>query len=180
MPIQPYRIIEKYYVKDSPLYRVLVVHSEQVRNKALEAVMHHPELQIDAEFVGDASLLHDIGIFLCHAPGIYCFGKHEYIEHGYLGSDLLKEEGLPKHALVAERHTGTGFTKEEIVQKKFPLPHRDMLPVSLEEQLICYADKFYSKSKLNIQLTVEEIRQNLSFYGKEKVEKFDTWHKLFG
>jgi uncharacterized protein len=180
MSIQPYRIIEKYYVKDSPLYRVLVVHSEQVRNKALEAVMRHPELPIDAEFVGEACLLHDIGIFLCHAPGIYCFGKHEYIEHGYLGSDLLKEEGLPKHALVAERHTGTGFTKEEIVQKKLPLPHRDMLPVSLEEQLICYADKFYSKSKLNIQLTVEEIRQNLSYYGNEKVEKFDSWHKLFG
>jgi len=97
-----------------------------------------------------------------------------------LGSDLLKKEGLPQHALVAERHTGTGFTKEEIRLKKLPLPDRDMLPLSLEEQLICYADKFYSKSKLNLQLSVEEIRQNLSFYGKEKVEKFDSWHQLFG
>ena len=180
MVVHPFSIIEKYYVKDSPLYRVLVIHSQQVRDKALEVAKQHPELNIDTEFVGEACLLHDIGIFLCHAPRIYCFGEHEYIEHGYLGSDLLKKEGLPQHALVAERHTGTGFTKEEIRLKKLPLPDRDMLPLSLEEQLICYADKFYSKSKLNLQLSVEEIRQNLSFYGKEKVEKFDSWHQLFG
>ena len=138
-------IIEKYYKKGTPLYDILLSHSVSVSNKALK-LARQSGLDIDLQFVQEAAMLHDIGIFLTDAPSIQCFGKHSYVEHGYLGAELLRSEGLPRHALVCERHTGTGISLEEIIERNLPLPHRDMVPVSLEEQLICYADIFYSKT----------------------------------
>ena len=174
------QIFEKYYQKGSPLYEILTIHSQQVCAKALDIVHRHSELQLDEQFVAEAALLHDIGIFLCDAPKIHCFGKAQYVEHGYLGADILRKEGLPRHALVAERHTGTGISLEQIIQDNLPLPHRSMEPESLEEQVVCYADKFYSKTKLNAEHSIEKIRNSLLKHGKNHVEKFDKWHVIFG
>jgi uncharacterized protein len=124
-------------------------------------------------------MLHDIGIFQCNAPRIHCHGTHQYIEHGYLGADLLRNEGLPRHALVCERHTGIGLSLEMIKQKNLPLPQRDMIPVSLEEQLICYADKFFSKTQLKKEHSIERIREYLNHYGETEVQIFNDWHLLF-
>ena len=177
--INPFEIIEKYFLKDSEIYYVLVTHSEQVRDKALDVAMNHPELHLDTLFIAEAAMLHDIGIFLCDAPRIHCHGLHQYIEHGYLGADLIREEGLPRHALVCERHTGVGISLEMIVKGKLPLPHRDMLPVSIEEQVICYADKFFSKTQLDEEHSVDRIRKYLKRYGESEVTKFDSWHSRF-
>jgi uncharacterized protein len=177
--INPLEIIEKYYLSGSEIHYVLVKHSEQVKNKALEIAGKHPELNLDTEFITEAAMLHDIGIFLCEAPRIHCHGTHQYIEHGYLGADLLRKEGLPRHALVCERHTGTGLSLKMIEKGNLPLPHRDMLPVSPEEQVICYADKFYSKTQLDEAHSVDRIRDYLKRYGKSEVLKFDRWHSLF-
>jgi len=81
--------------------------------------------------------------------------------------------------LVCERHTGTGLTKLEIEKNNLPLPHNDFLPLTLEEQVICYADKFFSKSKLKEPHTVEQIRKGLARYGESHVATFDAWHKVF-
>ncbi|MDD3079285.1 MAG: HD domain-containing protein [Paludibacter sp.] len=173
------KIIEKYYDKRSDIYYILLIHSDKVKEKALKVVQDNPDLRLDTEFIAEAAMLHDIGIFLCDAPRIHCKGTHQYIEHGYLGADLLRKEGLEKHALVCERHTGTGFTIEMIKKQKLPLPLRDMRPQTLEEQVICYADKFYSKTKLNEEHSVEKIRKEMAHYGKEQLATFDHWHKIF-
>lgn len=177
--INPLKIIEKYYPQGSEVYYILVTHSNNVKNKALEIAYQHPDLNVDIQFIAEAAMLHDIGIFMCDAPRIHCFGTHHYIEHGYLGADLLRAEGLPRHALVCERHTGTGLSMEKTLKDGLPLPHRDMLPVSMEEQLICYADKFFSKTKLDEVLPLERIRTTLSRFGASEVVKFDAWHSLF-
>ena len=80
-------------------------------------------------------MLHDIGIFLCDAPGIACHGKEPYICHGRLGAELLRQAGYPRHARVCERHTGAGLTKAEIVAQHLPIPAQDFLPETLEERL---------------------------------------------
>ena len=139
----PVDIIKKYYQKESDLFNILLEHSFSVADKALYIAQQHPEMELDRKFIYEAAMLHDIGIFKTNAPDIYCFGEYPYLCHGFLGSDLLKDEGFPLHALVCERHTGTGLSLENIVKNDLPVPHRDMLPVSLEEQLICFADKFY-------------------------------------
>ena len=173
------KIIEKYYNKDSDLYTTLMTHSTQVMNKALEIAKKKKELMLDTNFIAEAAMLHDIGIFKCYAPRIHCVGAHHYIEHGYLGADLLRAEGMPRHALVCERHTGVGLSREMIAKGKLPLPDRDMLPQSLEEQLICYADKFYSKTKLNETHQVDAIRKELARFGQYQVMIFDKWHAFF-
>jgi uncharacterized protein len=179
LKINPLEIIEKYYQTGSKIYNILVKHSEQVKNKALEIALNHPEMQLDNKFILEAAMLHDIGIFMCDAPRIYCSGSHLYIEHGFLGAEILRKEGLPRHALVCERHTGVGISLEMIQKNKLPLPQRDLLPVSLEEKLICYADKFFSKTELNEPHSLERIRKFLSRYGELEVYKFNEWHKLF-
>lgn len=177
--MDPLAIIAKYYPKDSEAYHILVKHSRSVADKALAIARRHPEMNLDLAFIEEAALLHDIGIFLCDAPDIDCHGEAEYICHGYLGADLMRKEGYPRHAGVCERHTGTGISLEMIEERGLPLPHRDLLPVSLEEQLICFADKFFSKTKLDKEKSVEKVKQGLAKYGKETVQRFETMRKLF-
>ena len=177
--MEPEKIIEKYYIKGSEAYRVLIHHSRQVADKALSIAKLHPEMNLDLRFIEEAALLHDIGIIYCDAPAIGCYGTFPYICHGYLGADMLIKEGFPRHALVCERHTGTGISIEMIKESNLPLPHRDFLPVSLEEQLICFADKFFSKTKQAQEMDIWAIQQSLSRYGDETVWRFQNWVTCF-
>lgn len=174
------QIFDKYYSEIHPAREILITHSRLVRDKCLKIVSKHPELKADKEFISEASMLHDIGIFLTDAPPIGCHGEHPYICHGFLGREILEKEGLPKHGLVCERHTGTGLTKEEIKSQNLPLPVRDMIPRSIEEQIICFADTFYSKDKnLKKEKTPNQVKQALQKYGDEKVEIFSLWCEMF-
>lgn len=158
-------VIDQYYAEDDQLRRLLLFHSRQVADRSLAICNQHPELKLDAQFVEEAAMLHDIGIRWCHAPSIFCVGEAPYIEHGQIGGRLLRQLGFERHARVCERHTGTGLPGFE--------------PETLEEQLVCYADKFYSKSHPERVLTVEQAAQSLERFGHEGVEKFLGWAKMF-
>ncbi len=177
--MKPLTLIEKYYPYDDALRRTLLTHSHLVSRKSLQVANRHPELNLDRKFLEEAALLHDIGIFLTDAPGIGCTGTEPYLCHGYLGAELLRKEGFPAHARVCERHTGTGLTVSQITENRLPLPPRDFLPESLEEQVICYADKFYSKSHPDKEKTYEQARRSLCKFGDDVVRRFDEWHELF-
>ena len=177
--MSPVTIIDKYYPEDNERKHILLVHSRLVAEKALSIADHHPELQLDKDFLYEAGMLHDIGIFLTNAPGIFCFGDQPYICHGSLGADLMRQEGYPRHALVCERHTGAGLSLDDIISQNLPVPHRDMLPVSLEEQVVCFADKFYSKTHLEREKTVEKARKSLSNFGNAGLKRFDRWCEQF-
>ena len=69
---------------------------------------------------------------------------------------MMQAEGYPRHALVCERHTGTGLSLSYIIEQDLPVPHREMLPISLEEQVICFADKFFSKTHLGEERNVKQ------------------------
>ncbi|HET9570725.1 MAG TPA: HD domain-containing protein [Bacteroidales bacterium] len=172
-------ILKRHLGSNQELFHTVYTHSRHVMLKALSLSERHPELALDNTFIEEAALLHDIGVYCTNAPDIHCFGSFPYIGHGYLGRELLEKEGLPRHSLVCERHTGTGLYLTEILAKNLPLPHRDLAPVSLEEQMICFADKFYSKSHLDSEFSVEEVRQKLTKYGPEGVARFDRWCKMF-
>ena len=172
-------IIDKYYPENNELKHILLVHSRSVADKALLIAERHPELELDCTFLEEASLLHDIGIFLTDAPGIFCFGDKPYICHGSLGAELLRKEGYPLHALVCERHTGAGISLKQILEEKLPIPHRDLIPISMEEQVVCFADKFFSKTRLNQEKSLEKALSSLTPYGEDGVERFKNWCKLF-
>lgn len=173
------KIIDKYYSGDGDLRTILIIHSQSVARKALQIVSLHPELNLDREFIEEAAMLHDIGIIKTDAPGIKCFGTEPYICHGILGAEMLRLEGLPRHARVCERHTGAGLSLNEIVSQNLPLPHQDFLPETLEEQVICYADKFFSKTHLDREKSVEKAEKSIAKFGEEGLARFKQWEKMF-
>ena len=172
-------IINKYYPEDDELRHILLVHSRAVADKALAIADRHPELSLDRQFIEEAAMLHDIGIVRCNAPGIQCFGTEPYICHGRIGAEMLRAEGFPRHARVCERHTGAGITRSQIIAQKLPLPQQDFLPETMEEKVICYADKFFSKSHLDEEKTIEQAIASLSKFGEEGVARFREWVKMF-
>ena len=173
-------ILDKYYPEDNDCKQILLKHSRMVADFALEMARRHPELGLDLRFIEEAAMLHDIGIFMTSAPDIGCVGDAPYICHGYLGAELLRKEGLPRHARVCERHTGTGLTKERIIASAWPLPAQDMLPETLEEQIVCFADKFFSKVKyLHKSRTFEQVVESMARISPESEEKVKEWAKLF-
>lgn len=180
--MDPIKIIEKYYKRGSKAYQLLTQHSRLVTEKALEIAKKVKYLKPDLKFIEESAMLHDIGIFLTNEPKIDCHGDKPYVCHGYLGREILEREGFPEHALVCERHIGVGITLEDIKEKNLPLPKRDMIPLSVEEQIICFADKFFSKDSdfLLKGKPLERVRKGISKYGEEKLRQFDEWMKLFG
>lgn len=173
------KIIDKYYSGDGDLRTILIIHSQSVARKALQIVSLHPELNLDREFIEEAAMLHDIGIIKTDAPSIKCFGTEPYICHGILGAEMLRQEELPRHARVCERHTGAGLSLNEIVSQNLPLPHQDFLPETLEEQVICYADKFFSKTHLDREKSVEKAEKSIAKFGEEGLARFKQWEKMF-
>jgi uncharacterized protein len=176
------KIIEKYYDPESIAYHFLTQHSRMVTEKALNIAERVKHLKPYLDFIKEASMLHDIGIFLTDEPKIGCHGDNKYICHGYLGREILEKESLPGHALVCERHVGVGLTVKDIEEKNLPLPKRDMRPVSIEEQIICFADKFFSKDSdfLLKEKPIERVRNSIAKYGEEKLRIFDKWLEMFG
>ena len=174
-------IISRYYTPGSLAYDTLIAHSRMVVSKCLEIAENIRHQAPDIQFLKEAAMLHDIGIFLVKAPHIGCYADRDYICHGYLGRDLLEKEGLPVHALVCERHVGVGLSISDIRNWDLPLPARDMLPVTLEEKIICYADKFYSKKPdaLCSEKTLEEVREGIRKYGNEYLQRFDEMTLMF-
>ena len=172
-------IIFKYYPEDNALRRLLLHHSHQVADMALAVADRHPELHLDRDFLYRASMLHDVGIFLTDAPAIHCFGKAPYLIHGRLGAELMREEGDEKTARVCERHTGTGLTAENIRTQNLPLPPGDYLPETLEEQVVCYADKFFSKTHLDREKTIEQAEKSLAKFGGDTLARFREMKRLF-
>lgn len=179
MAIDPLQIIRKYYDEETERYQILLQHGEDVASLALEIAERHPELSLDRTFIYEAALLHDIGIFLTDAPGIDCYGTEPYIKHGFLGAELLRREGLDLHARVAERHTGAGLTYEELRARGVDVPPSIYSPQTLEEKLICYADKFYSKTKLGRRKSLDKVMASLAKHGEESARRFEALHQLF-
>lgn len=172
-------IIDEYYPSENELRRILMVHSRQVADRCLLIASKHPELRLDKEFLEEAAMLHDIGIYRTNAPGIQCFGTEPYIRHGLIGGQILREKGWERHARVCERHTGTGLTAWDIEQQQLPLPHKDFMPEVLEEQVVCYADKFYSKTRPGSERSVVEAMRALEKFGWDGIRRFQKWVDMF-
>jgi len=179
--IEPLHIIADYYPPGEATYAILARHGEQVAAKALAVADHFATVAVDKTFLHEAAMLHDIGIFMTDTPALGCHGNHPYICHGTLGRELLEGRGLYRHALVCERHVGVGLSAEDIRRQRLPLPLRDMRPLTIEEEIICYADKFYSKNGRQKQAarTITEIAAALRRYGQSPAQQFLAWVQRF-
>lgn len=111
----------------------LLYHSSHVSWVA-GLVGHQLQEQLGEEGILDLTLVTLGG--LLHDIGRTCV---QGIRHGVAGADLLADKFPRAIALIAERHIGGGIPKKEAIQ--LGLPAKDYLPLSLEEKIVCYADK---------------------------------------
>lgn len=190
-------IIRHFYPSDTPLRRLLIVHSECVRDKALQILDQMPAASfphpVNRELVVCGAMLHDVGIVHTSAPGILCMGSEPYICHGTIGARMLRKlvaESSPLItdpvmaegcARICERHTGAGLTRADILTQHLPIePATDLLPETLEEQLVCLADKFFSKSGDPVQeKSLERIRRSMMKFGADSLVRFDALCNTF-
>ena len=46
--------------------------------------------------------------------------------------------------------------------------------------MVCYADKFFSKTHLDRERTVDQVCHSLERFGPDGVERFRRWQERFG
>jgi len=169
-----FEILKKYSTSEETFETVLR-HSLEVLSKSIE-IINQKKLyeKVDFDLIVSGSILHDIGTFefLEHKE------KEDYIRHGIIGAEILRREGFKREALVAERHIGSGLDKEEIIARGWDIPQKDFLPVSLEEKIICYADKFSSKTP-GKKDTLEIIEKEFAGYGGDSLKRFLDLKEVF-
>jgi uncharacterized protein len=175
-------LMARFCPPGSPAYAILARHGRQVADKALAIAAGLPGLTIDLAFLEQAALLHDIGILLTDSPALGCHGPHPYIRHGALGRSLIEARGMLRHALVCERHVGAGLTVAEIAAQGLPLPRRPMLPESIEEIIVCVADKFYSKNGRGGEAprSCRAVAAEAARYGAASGQRMRHWLALLG
>ncbi|QSV47430.1 HD domain-containing protein [Geobacter benzoatilyticus] len=176
------QIMARHFGDAAEACAIVLEHSRLVADKAVRIARNLSDPSLDVAFIEEAALLHDIGVCRTNSPGIGCTGSAPYILHGIIGREILESEGLPLHALVCERHIGVGLTIEDIKHQSLPLPSRDMVPISREEKLVCYADLFFSKKRdtLRKEKSPQEIREGLRKHGEHRVAIFEEWLVEFG
>lgn len=176
------QIMARHFGDAAEACAIVLEHSRLVADKAVRIAGKLNDSTLDISFIEEAALLHDIGVCRTNSPGIGCTGSVPYILHGIIGREILESEGLPLHALVCERHIGVGLTIEDIRQQSLPLPPRDMVPITREERIVCYADLFFSKKRdtLRKEKCPQEIRAGLRRHGEHRVAVFEEWLLEFG
>lgn len=158
-------------------------HSQIIREIALQFIAKLENtygIAVDKQLVEAGALLHDIGVYTCFDEELYTNkDAPAYIRHGIEGGDILRQEGFAeKYIRFAEIHTGTGITKEDIERENLPLPHKDYIPITLEEEILTYADKFHTKYPAFC--TFEEQKKTLEKFDPIKGVKMELFKKKFG
>ncbi|MDE6540549.1 MAG: HD domain-containing protein [Muribaculaceae bacterium] len=173
-------ILDAYYPAGTPLRSIIEGHSRQVADMALD-IARRKGFSEDADRIEAAAMLHDIGICRTDAPGIQCFGHEPYLLHGTIGARMLREAHAPEWAAaVAERHTGAGLTRSDIIDAGLPDPGEDLCPRTRLERLICYADKFFSKTHVGAApKPVEKVEAAMARFGAAAAERFKALRAEF-
>ncbi|MFX1468218.1 MAG: HD domain-containing protein [Promethearchaeota archaeon] len=130
-------------------------HSEKVANKAIEIASKVKKVKLDMNLIEIGALLHDIGRTKTHS-----------FKHAIIGGKILRQRGFSdKLARICETHILGGLDKVDA--KKVGLPEKDYLPITLEEKIICLADKCMAGTK---EVSIQD-RFNRWFYkyGRNKM-----------
>ncbi|HUI24361.1 MAG TPA: HDIG domain-containing protein [Nitrososphaerales archaeon] len=91
---------------------------------------------VDTKTVVAGALLHDIGRT-----------RSQTVRHGVEGAEILEGEGVDRKVVeIVRRHVGAGISPEEA--KKLGLPDFDYIPRTLEERIVCFADKMVDADKV--------------------------------
>ena len=91
---------------------------------------------LDTKAVIAGALLHDIGRT-----------RSQTVRHGVEGAEILEKEGVDMKVVeIVRRHVGAGISPEEA--RKLGLPDHDYIPRTLEERIVCFADKMVDADRV--------------------------------
>ena len=122
------------------------LHVVKVAKQILEQLP--PTVLVDRDLVLIGALLHDIGR-----------NRTQGIGHAVAGSEIILEVFPVNNftndlAKIIASHIGGGIPKEEA--KELGLPEKDFIPETIEERIVCYADKMvdytFNKSSSNYEI----------------------------
>lgn len=147
----------------------VVKHCKAVADFAVEIAEACEEkgLEVDVALVRIGALLHDVGRARTHK-----------VDHGLVGAQIARELTLPNAVvLVIERHVGSGITESEAERLGFPV--KSYVPLSIEEQIVAYADKLIEGlMRVPIEVAVERFCQDENV-PEDAVERLKQWHEEF-
>ncbi len=161
------------------LWKTFFVHSVLVTQLSLQIAEKLGLDEKTKKFIEEAALLHDVGIGKVSMDKQNPQNKPPYILHGIFGEKILKDLGYPLHAAVCRNHIGVGLSKEIILRNNLPLPACNMLPSTLPEKIITYADLFFSKTNIYHKRSFAEVEAKIASYGKQQLVELHTLHKQF-
>lgn len=118
------------------MQRHIINHVLAVSRKAIKIASRIQSVPIDLKLVRIGAILHDIGRTQ----------THDFL-HGVTGGTIIREQlnWSEKLARIAETHILGGITKEEAIE--LGLPPKDYIPITIEEKIVCLADKYINGSK---------------------------------
>lgn len=163
-------------------FDIIWTHSNIIL-KVVEKIVSNLEekgFAVNEDLLREGVLLHDIGVYSCYDEELNNNSDAPaYIKHGIIGYEILKKEGLSESvARFARSHTGVGLTIQDIENGNLPLPKIDMIPIFLEEEILCYADKFHTKYPSFSSF--EEQKSQLSKYSDINPIIMDRFRLKFG
>lgn len=135
---------------------------------------------LDVALVRAGSLLHDIGVYRLYGPTGE-LDHSNYVRHGLLGYELLRELGFPERlSRFCSHHTGVGISRDDVVRQGLPIPVDDYLAETDEERLVMYADKFHSKSDPPVFVSADSYAASVRRFGQDKVTCFRSMVERYG
>ncbi|MBN2156566.1 MAG: HDIG domain-containing protein [Candidatus Lokiarchaeota archaeon] len=142
-------------LQEMNLSKNIVNHVLAVSRKAIKFATKISAAPVNFKLVRIGAILHDIGRVR----------SHDY-DHAVIGGQIIREElkFSEQLARIAETHILGGISKEEA--KEFGLPPKDYFPESVEEKIVCLADKYFIGVQ---QVSIEQRFKNwFARYGENE------------
>jgi uncharacterized protein (TIGR00295 family) len=126
---------------------IIIAHCRTVEKVAMALAEEFERRghRVDIRAVAAGALLHDLGR-----------SREQTVRHGLEGAEMIAKEGVDvKVVEIVRRHVGAGLAPEEA--KRLGLPDLDYIPKTLEERIVCFADKMVDRDK--VRPFEEEVRR---------------------
>jgi uncharacterized protein len=117
-------------------------------------------VRVNLKLVEAGALLHDIGRSKTHS-----------VDHSLVGAQIAQTLNLPKSVVnIIKRHVGAGITDEEAASLGWPKDN--YIPQTLEEKVVCYADKRVDHDKVTpIETEIQKLQKGGYGEAAERVRK---------
>ncbi len=150
----------------------VISHCVAVADLAVETAKQLEEkgLTIDVDLVEVGALLHDLGR-----------SKNHTVDHAIIGAQMAQTLGLPESVIrIMKRHVGAGISAGEAA--KIGWPKDTYMPQTLEEKVVCYADKLIDHGKRKpIETEITKLQKENKREAAERVRKlYDEITTLLG